>query len=1045
MVAPSTEDLVVVHLDGADDVTNRTTAGIGEGVGVGSAVSARIELLSAISSLEAAGLIEGREAPQTVGEKTVYELTSDGRDTAEALRESFGDHEITIDRDGNRQVESLKAARSKLGEISIAGVLARSRDGIVRVGDIPSNTFVGRAEALDRLEDSMERLSDGQGGVVRISGRRGIGKTELLDRVAERADHRGIDRVAITCSADATDPYRPIRNALAAHDTADAFERDDDEFGGADSLEDRRTELFFDVKAQLMDLSEGEPLLLTVDDLHEASPALLELIEFLADRRPENILLLVAARPDELAAAIDEMEATLETIGGDGAMDLALEPLEADQTRELVVRTLRDRSVPDSLTDRLHDRTGGIPLFLVETLSSLRETGTIDPQTGVYPDNSEPLPTPANVSEVIGRRLDQLDDTATAILELGAVIGDVIDREILLSAADQPAEDVLGYAELLVSARLWERRDSLRFVSDVIRDVVLDRIQEERLSSLNERVADAYERSEEKAHAKAAVARHYERAGNLERAYTGYRTAGDHALEVYANEEALENYERALEIARQLDRPELLASTLETIGRTQYLAGNYDESDRYFEYVRDQTDDPAVHQRSYRYQAEMAVEQGDLDACDRYAQEGIAAVDEPNRISCRLYGHLGYTQMLRGNLDDAAERFEEQHHRAERLDDDDRLGGAFHNLGTLEYHRGEVDAAINLLERAVDANERSGAIRDAAASYNNLSMAYDRAGRVEDARAATETALEYAREVGDRSQEVTYMGNLAGWEYEEGNPERAHELFDRSLEAARTLGLRAAEGNLLLSTGIYHLDRCAFETASDHLEGALEIVSDVGNTRMIGAIRCDLSRLERYENNLDQAREHARAAIEAGQGTEPESLAEAHLRMGDVNLAAGDTDAALDAYRESLSLATGCSNVHYQVFGRIRLAVVKAEHGETEAATQAAETALSDALEMDAPDTIARVRIGLARVRRIAGATDEARTHLNEAAEIASDIDATLLDCWIRLERGLLARDRGDPDAGDQLKAAKTFADDQGATLVGRRAADAVTEYRSDS
>ncbi|MFT4958688.1 MAG: hypothetical protein ACI9EZ_002021, partial [Halobacteriales archaeon] len=30
-------------------------------------------------------------------------------------------------------------------------------------------------------------------------------------------------------------------------------------------------------------------------------------------------------------------------------------------------------------------------------------------------------------------------------------------------------------------------------------------------------------------------------------------------------------------------------------------------------------------------------------------------------------------------------------------------------------------------------------------------------------------------------------------------------------------------------------------------------------------------------------------------------------------------------------------------------------------------------------------------------------------------------------------------------EAAKTFADDQGATLVARRAADALSEYRSDS
>jgi len=1043
MVAPSTEDLVVVHLDGAEDVTRRTTSGIGAGLGIGPAVSARIELLSAISSLEAEGLIESREAPRTVDEGTVYALTDAGRSTAGALRDRFGDRKIVIEREDDRRTVSLAEARAKLGETSIAAVLARSRDGVVRLGDIPDDTFVGRSDELECLDDRLETLVRGTGGVVRVSGQRGIGKTELLGRFARRADDRGIERVAVTCSADVTEPYRPVRDALAEHDADGAFDRADQEFGGADSLADRRTDLFFDVRNALVDLADGDPLLLTVDDLHEASPALLDLIEFLANRRPEHLLLVVAARPDELAAAIDESGATLETIGGDGAIDVALEPLDIDDTRELIVRTLRDRSVPESLTERLHERTGGIPLFLVETLSSLRETGTIDPSTGVYPTEEERLPTPDNVSEVVERRLDQLDGDATSVLECGAVIGNVIDADVLATACDQPAESVREYSELLVSARLWERRDSVRFVSDVIRDEVLSRIDDDRRSTLHARVASAYEGLEAEDRSHAAVARHYEQAGELDPALEAYREAADRALEMYAHEGALENYERALEIARDLDRSDTLVGTLEAIGRTHYLAGEYDESDRYLEYLRDRTGDPEVIQRSYRYQAEMAIDRGDFDASDDYARKGIEVVDEPNRVSCRLHGHLGWTQMLRGNLDAAADRFEDQHHLAERLDDDDRLGGAYHNLGTIEYHRGEVDAAINLLERAVDANERSGAIRDAAASYNNLSMAYDRAGDVEGARDATETALEYAREVGDRSQEVTYMGNLAGWYYEEGEPERARELWERGLEAARTLGLRDTEGNFLLSSGIYHLDRCDFETAREQLEAALDLITDVENTRMIAASHCELSRLALYGRRFDRAREHARAAVEAGQGTAPEMMAEAQLRMGDVELATGTVDAALEAYRESLELATGCGNLHFQVYARTRLGLVHAERGDLEAALDPARTAMADATDVGGLEKVVRASIALARVERLAGNDDEAATRLDEGAEAVADIGATLLESWIHLERGLLARDRGDADAIGRIEDAKTFAADRGVELVEHFAENALGEERS--
>lgn len=1041
MGAPSTEDLVVVHLDGAEDVAKRTTSGIGEGLRVGSVVSARIELLSAISSLEVDGLIEARTAPPSVVDDRIYDLTEAGASRAAELRDQFGDREIVIEREGDRETVSLAEARVELGVTSIAAVLARARDGVVRLGDVPEDTFVGRSEALETLGAHLDALADGDGGIVAITGQRGIGKTELLDRFARRVDEGGFERVSITCSTDVTEPFQPIRDALAEHDVDDPFERTDADLDGADSLSDRRTDLFFDVRNALADLADGRPLVVTVDDLHEASPAVLDLIEFLADSRPEDVSLVVAARPDELAAAVGEADTTLDTVAGADAVGIELDPLDRETCRELVVRTLHDRSVPESVTDRLHRRTGGIPLFLVETLSRLRETGTIDPHAGVYPESGADVPTPENVSAAIETRLDALDETPTEILECGAVVGHEIDVDVLAAACDHPPDSVREYADLLVSARLWERRDGVRFVSDVIRDVVLDRIDEDRLVTLHERVAEAHDRREGDDRSPAAIARHYERAGDPDRALDAYLAAGDQAIEVYAHEEALENYQRSMEIARELDRQEALVETLEAIGRVNYLSGEYDEATRYLEYLRDRTDDPGVIQRSYLYRAEMEIERGNLDGSAEFARTGLDVVDEPNRDSCRLQGHVGWAHLLQGDLDAAAGWFENQYELATHLDDD-RLGGAYHNLGTIEYYRGEPDAAIELLERAVDANERSGAIRDAAASYNNLSMAYQRAGDVEKAREATETALEYAREVGDRSQEVSFMGNLAGRYYDEGDQERARELWDRSLEAARTLGLQSAEGNLLLASGIYYLERCDFDRARDRLESALDLVTAVGNARMITAIRCDLARLNLYENRPNRAREHAEAAMDTSEGTTPELTAEARIRMADVEIVDGNPDAAREAGQESLDLATDCGNVLYQGLARLHLALVHEAAGDLDAAVAAAETAREDVETIDVPRIVVQTQLALARVRRLTGEHEAAEREFDAATDVVDDLELDLFGCWLRLERALLASDREEPDALDRLEDARGYAADNGAELIAELAADEIDERR---
>jgi len=68
---------------------------------------------------------------------------------------------------------------------------------------------------------------------------------------------------------------------------------------------------------------------------------------------------------------------------------------------------------------------------------------------------------------------------------------------------------------------------------------------------------------------------------------------------------------------------------------------------------------------------------------------------------------------------------------------------------------------------------------------------------------------------------------------------------------------------------------------------------------------------------------------------------------------------------------------------------------------------------------------------------------MDEGAEAVADIGATLLESWIHLERGLLARDRGDADAIGRIEDAKTFAADRGVELVEHFAENALGEERS--
>ena len=51
--------------------------------------------------------------------------------------------------------------------------------------------LVGRTHELTELDRAVERLADGEAGVVQLIGEPGIGKSRLLGELARRADERG--------------------------------------------------------------------------------------------------------------------------------------------------------------------------------------------------------------------------------------------------------------------------------------------------------------------------------------------------------------------------------------------------------------------------------------------------------------------------------------------------------------------------------------------------------------------------------------------------------------------------------------------------------------------------------------------------------------------------------------------------------------------------------------------------------------------------------------------------------------------------------------
>src|SRR5262249_28520516 len=156
--------------------------------------------------------------------------------------------------------------------------------------------------------------------------------------------------------------------------------------------------------------------LLVFDDVHWAQDALLDLIEHVAVvSSGAPILLVCMSRPD-----------LLERRPGWSSL-LQLPPLTSEATEQVVPARFGQGEPDPDASQRIVATSGGNPLFVEELSAVLQES----------PDES--VAAPPTIQALLAARLDQLDPAERAVLEAGAVEGEVFHRGALQALTpDEP-------------------------------------------------------------------------------------------------------------------------------------------------------------------------------------------------------------------------------------------------------------------------------------------------------------------------------------------------------------------------------------------------------------------------------------------------------------------------------------------------------------------------------------------------------------------------------------------------------------------------------
>jgi len=186
------------------------------------------------------------------------------------------------------------------------------------------------------------------------------------------------------------------------------------------------------------------PLTVVLEDIHWAEPALLELIEHLAQTVRAPLLVLCLARPD-LREARPEWGAHA------AASMLDLDPLSDAESGRLIHSLLRVEDLPVALRQRIQERAQGNPLYVEEFLRVLIDAGQIQRRGRhwVAKPGAASLAVPETIHGLIAARLDRLAPEPRRTLHAASVIGTAFWLDALagLGLAEERAAGDLREAE----------------------------------------------------------------------------------------------------------------------------------------------------------------------------------------------------------------------------------------------------------------------------------------------------------------------------------------------------------------------------------------------------------------------------------------------------------------------------------------------------------------------------------------------------------------------------------------------------------------------
>ncbi len=456
-----------------------------------------------------------------------------------------------------------------------------------------SEKIVGRKKELNTIKKIVEVLTRSKGQIISIVGEPGIGKSRLVEEVVKICKEKDFKVYTGDCiSYGNSFTYYPFINILM--DLFSISQNDDMEsrkkkirekcekvnkelinwlpiIGNIIGLEFPETNLtkYIDPKTKkqrineiILELIRFEskilPVNIIIEDLHWSDSVSMDVINYIS-RNIENDRIMLTLVYRSLNTKEEFMEKKWSN-------KLELAELKNEEISELIENLLNIKNIPEDLKNIIFEKSQGNPFYVEELIKSLIEQGNIIEEKDGWSFNIETkdLKLPDTVESIILSRIDRLDFQDKNILQISSVLGNEFD-EFLIKGIYGDKEQLnksLKNLQILDLLRKEAGEGGIKFYFKHIltREVAYGTLSYARKEELHRKIGVYIEKEmeERKDEFLPLLSYHFYMGKDYEKSLIYSVQAGEKAKKVYANEEAIEFFTRAIESFEMLENQNIV-------------------------------------------------------------------------------------------------------------------------------------------------------------------------------------------------------------------------------------------------------------------------------------------------------------------------------------------------------------------------------------------------------------------------------------------------------------------------------------------------------